>query len=134
MKRLCGWLALLVPFLMACATVSEQGRLDRFDEISRQFRWTLLDSDFRAATQFMDPILQDHTVDLIRYKDIKIVDYTITRARASDDNRRIEQDIELDYYLVDRNILKTPQSHRVWRYDPERKAWLLKSRLPRFDQ
>ena len=126
----------LIPILflgcIACASLSDQSRMDQFSETVHAYRRALLDSNFRAAAQFNDPAVPDAAVDYNAYKNIKLVEYKITKTDVADDNRRIEQDVELQYFLLNRSILKTSQTHQVWQFQPTAKAWKLKTGLPVF--
>ncbi len=126
----------LIPFLVigfiACASMSEQSRMIQFSETADAFRWALLDGNFRSAARFIDPQIQDSTHDFGQYQNVKIVEYKITQTDIRDNNSRIEQAVDLQYYFLNRNILKTTQMHQVWEYRSMDKRWLLKTELPVF--
>ena len=64
--------------------------------------------------------------------DIKVVEYRINQTDVSGSNQRIEQEIELHYYLLNRNILKTMQHRQVWQFQEAEKSWLLTTPMPVF--
>jgi hypothetical protein len=128
----------LIPFLclglFACAPFSEQHRLNQFNETAHAYRRALLDGNFQAAAQFINPAVRDAAVDYGPYKNIKVVEYKITHTDVADDKHRIEQDVELTYFLLNRNIVKSTQTHQRWQFQPMRKVWLLETKLPVFEQ
>jgi hypothetical protein len=133
MKNTRWLIPLLLLVIAACASMASRDRLDQFSQAAETFKWAVLDGDFRAAARFIDgdPGFQ-HSVDAGSYKNIKVVKYTASRVNVSDDRTRIEQDVDLEYFLLNRNILKTARTRQVWQYDQEQKAWTLKTKLPDF--
>ncbi len=134
MNKALWFVPLIALVLMACASVNEQQRVDRFNETARAYRWALLDSDFRAAAKFIDPKVPDNLVDQGIYNEVRIVDVTISNSETTHDGHRIEQDVELSYYLLNRSILKETRSRQVWQYDPAHKIWMLNTPLPIFER
>jgi hypothetical protein len=134
MKGICLLVLVTSLSLISCATISEHQREDRFEESAEAFRHAMLTSDFAAAIQFIDPAVRPRTTDLQRYKLVRIVDYRIINADVSDDHRKIEQDVALQYYWINISRLQSLQYHQVWSYDTADKIWLLQTDLPYFDQ
>lgn len=120
-----GTMALLV----SCAAISEKSRMDRFSDISENYKFALLRADYHLASNFVDPS-ERNTIDPNRMKEIKIVDYKPNRINLSEDKSQIKQDIELQYFLMGRNLLRSLQYQQVWQYQEESKMWLLKTDLP----
>lgn len=61
----------------------------------------------------------------------RLVRHKVTHVEVSDDKRSIEQDVEIQYFLLDRNLLKTMIDHQVWQYKDEGKVWMLQTGLPK---
>ncbi|MFZ1984441.1 MAG: hypothetical protein WAU91_08505 [Desulfatitalea sp.] len=103
--------------------------MDRFKDIADTYRFALLRADYRQASNLVDPS-ERKTLDLNHLKEIKIVDYNPTRITLSEDKSKITQEIELQYFLMSHNILRTAQYQQIWQYQEENKLWLLKTDLP----
>jgi hypothetical protein len=129
MNRLRFLLLGMIALLVSCATISEKSRMDRFSDISESYRFALLRADYRLASSFVDPP-ERNTIDPNHLKEIKIVDYKPNRVNLSEDKSQIKQDIELQYFLLGRNVLRSVQYQQVWQYQEIGNMWLLKTDLP----
>jgi hypothetical protein len=130
MKAAPLFIALLFLVVMACTTFAEKSRMESFNDTARIYRWALLNGDYKKAARYIDPEAKDNAATYDTYQNIKIVDYKVTDSSIADDHHRIEQEVELQYYLLDRNVLKTAQSRQVWQYQLEQKTWALETGLP----
>lgn len=106
----------------------------KFSEISKSYQRALEMSDYRVASKYVDPSSARTAADVRRFANIQIVKYTIANINVSEDKQSIEQDVELQYYLLDQNRLKTAIDHQVWRYKNEDKVWMLQTGLPSLNQ
>ena len=122
---------LLILLLIGCAG---KNRMYKFREISKSYQRELEMSDYRVASKYVDPSGDRPAADLRRYANIQIVKYTIANINVSGDKQSIEQDVELQYYLLHQNRLKTANDHQVWRYKEEDKVWMLQTGLPSLDR
>jgi hypothetical protein len=127
----CYHLILITILLtVSCAGMAGNRRVDEFSEIIKSYENALENSDYRQASRFVDPSKGRAPVDYKRYANIKIVRHKVTHVEVSDDKRSIEQDVEIQYFLLDRNLLRTMIDHQVWRYKDEGKVWMLQTGLP----
>lgn len=135
-----GYRALSIPLtfmllshllLIGCAG---KNRMYKFSEISKSYQRALEMSDYRVASKYVDPSSARTAADVRRFANIQIVKYTIANINVSEDKQSIEQDVELQYYLLDQNRLKTAIDHQVWRYKNEDKVWMLQTGLPSLNQ
>lgn len=129
MNRLRFLLLGTMALLVSCAAISEKSRMDRFSDISENYKFALLRADYYLASSFVDPS-ERNTIDPNQLKEIKIVDYKPNRVNLSEDKSQIKQDIELQYFQMGRNVLRSLQYRQVWQYQEEGKMWLLKTDLP----
>jgi hypothetical protein len=118
---------MLLLLLTGCAG---KNRIHKFSEISKSYQRALEMSDYRLASKYVDPSGGRPAPDVRRYANIQIVRYTIININVSEDKQSIEQDVELQYYLLDQNRLKTAKDQQVWRYKEEDKVWVLQTGLP----
>ena len=63
---------------------------------------------------------------------IKVTTYKSIHKELSDDGNEAKQTVEIKYYNIDHMIEKTIIDKQLWKYDPDKKTWRLKSRLPEF--
>jgi hypothetical protein len=125
----------LLVFIMmvvptGCAGIAGKGRMEKFSEIVSSYESALERSDYRKASTFVDRSVDGVLLDHNKFANVKIVRHKVTRVEVSDDKRSIEQDVEIQYFLLDRNVLKTMNDHQVWKYQAEDKIWLLQTGLP----
>lgn len=124
--------ALALLMILSCASLAGKNRLSQFEEVARRYKWSLESSEYQMAAKFMDPAVKRPAVDYDRYANIKIARYKITNIEVSDDRLSIEQDVEMHYFLLDRNVLKTIKDHQVWHYKDTDNVWMLQTGLPIF--
>ena len=128
-------LVLLIIFgLISCTTLSVKARMEKFGRIAEAYEFSLLNSDYLMAARFIEPSAQQEPFNESYYKNIKIVEYKITHMEVSDDRYRVTQDVELQYFLLNNNRLRTIRYHQLWRYNEAQAVWLLYSSLPKFRQ
>ena len=106
--------------------------MDQFSSTHKAYKWALESGNYRGAAKYVDPSISKRSVDMKRYANIKVSQYTITRAKVSDDRRSITQDVELQYFLLDQSIVKTMTDHQEWRYRETADTWFLQTGLPEF--
>lgn len=125
---------MIILALVSCATITQQGRMEKFERVSDGYEFSLLDADFRAAARLIHGSVTQPPFDEKHYRNIKIVEYNLTRTTVSSDLTEIEQDVELQYFLRNSNRLRTIRHHQVWRYHDAEKMWWLHTGLPLFRQ
>jgi hypothetical protein len=126
-------LALLAGSLVAgCATLAENSRMEKFSLIAKAYERALRMSDYSKAVKFLDPSASISTPDFDKMKNFKIVEYKPTQIDVSENKEEITQDVELQYFRLNSNILHTAHYAQTWRFQPEGKIWLLQTGLPDF--
>jgi hypothetical protein len=124
--------AFLTIFLLTgCAGLARKSRIEAFGQVAEGYEHALRFSDYNMAAKFLDPSAASVKPDLQALKNIKIVDYKITRIQVSEDKQQITQDVELQYFRINSNILHTARDSQIWRYDPADEVWRLHTGLPR---
>ena len=132
MHRIQITIPLLVLALISCATIAGKDRMEKFGRISEAYEFSLLDSDYRTAARFLHDSVKQAPLDEKHYKNIKIVEYKIAHMAVSADQLEITQDLELQYFLLNNNRLRSSRHHQVWRYNEAEQVWLLHTGLPEF--
>lgn len=130
MKKLVTLAILTCALLAGCAAMAEKSRLESYSQIVDAYEHALRMSDYNAAVQFLDPSASTARVDLNKMKDIKIVEYKVTRVDMSENSMEITQDVELQYFRLNSNILRTAHDPQIWRFQQEGNVWLLQTGLP----
>lgn len=92
-------------------------------------RW----GSFEQAESFIDPAYRaEHPLshlELERYKQIRITDYTDTAPIPVNENE-VRQTVEIGLVNVHTQEARSIVDHQVWKYSKEGKVWLLTSGLP----
>jgi hypothetical protein len=126
-------LVVLLILPIGCATLAERSRIEKFRLISESFERALRTSDYSTAAKYLDASATDTIPDLKRLRNFKIADYKVARFNVSEDKQEITQDVELQYFRLNGNILHSSRYLQTWRFHPEQEVWLLHTGLPRFD-
>jgi hypothetical protein len=123
---------LVILLAVGCATISEKNRLAKFDGIGKSYERAITDSDFETAGAFVDGETVHEEVDFDRYKNIKVVDYKVKQSTISEDKMEIHQTVEIEYYQLDRLVVRSLRHKQLWKYNADTGAWLLQTPLPEF--
>jgi hypothetical protein len=127
------WPIVFFSLLLSCASLAGRHRLAQFEDAAELYRRTLLFGDFALAARMVDSGGEESLKTEQHVKLLKITNYTSTHVDVSEDQRRILQDVNLEYYRLNTNRLRNIQYRQTWTYDEAQKVWLLKTELPRFD-
>jgi hypothetical protein len=126
------WPIVIFSLLLSCASLAGRQRLAQFEDAAELYRRTLLFGDFALAARMVDSGGEALKTEQ-HAKLLKITNYTSTPVDVSEDQRRILQDVNLEYYRLNTNRLRNIQYRQTWTYDETRKVWLLQTELPRLD-
>jgi hypothetical protein len=132
MKKTAVLLVLVLLSPIGCATLAERSRMEKFGLISESFERALRTSDYTAAVKYIDPSAADATPDLQKLRNFKIAEYKVTRVHVSEDRLTITQDVDLQYFRLNSNILHSTHYPQTWHFQPEEEIWLLQTGLPDF--
>lgn len=132
MNRSCFFIPLIVLMMIGCSTISENLRFGQFEKTSKAYENTLREALYETASQFMSPGADKEGTDFSRYKNIKVFEYAVKDVGLSEDKLEIHQTVEIQYFMLDRYILKTIQDKQLWKYDEKYEDWFLQTGLPDF--
>jgi hypothetical protein len=118
---------------MGCATISGQAKMEEYGRTMNSYETAMNLSDFNAACQFVDSSKMEIDNCLKRYDNIKLVSYEVTRYKISEDKTEVNQAVEVEYFFLDRYVVKKMQYTQKWQYKEEMKNWLLQAGPPLFE-
>jgi len=133
-KAVCGFV--LVLLLVACSShVQPTAKLAEMsrDDFMSAMRW----KTFKAAASLMLPELrQDFIKTFASLKDIDITDVRLEDLQVSDEGRRFETTVEIDYYLLPSVTVKTFRFDQTWLFmagdDTELQGFFITTPFPDF--
>lgn len=120
---------LVSPWLIMCASFSERGKLDSFEQTSKHYRLAMLMSAFERAKYLS---ASDFPKDPAELNNFHVVSYHLKNIKFSNDKSKAHQTVEIEYYRVDSMRQKVIRDKQEWNYKPESKKWVLTSGLPQF--
>lgn len=101
--------------LLGCSVLyppEKQGR-SALDDFVYALRW----QQFNAAAGFMKPELREDFLDQFKdLKDLTIVDVRLKETLLTDEGRRADTLIEMDYYLLPSATIKTFEIAQTWEH------------------
>ncbi len=126
-----GFALLALAMLSACGgnQVQREGTetMQRWETL---VRW----SEFDALIDFIHPdYLETNPVrqlDIDRLHQFRTSEYRVRQVLTTPDGQSVERVVRLRMYHVHTAQKRVVDHREVWRYDPERRAWLLHSGLP----
>lgn len=125
-------LMILILLPAGCATLADKSRMERFGLISESFERALRTSDYTGAAKYIDPSAAVPKPDFQKLRDFRIVEYKVTRINVSEDKQKITQEVELQYFRLNGNILHRTLYSQTWRFLPDEEVWMLQTGLPEF--
>jgi len=111
---------------------------DKLDEMSRDdFNSALRWKKFQVAASLMKPeYREDFLTTFNSLKDLNIVDVRLVDLKNSQEDRRFETTIEMDYYILPSITLKTFRFKQAWVFfdgeDPALQGFLIVTPFPEF--
>ena len=126
-----------IILLFGCARIGdmtkEYGKLEDFDVTSRAYSHHIRWSEWDDAAIFLKSTKEDTDLpDPELMKMIKVTDYTIKKTAVSEDQTKVVQIVEVQYYRNDRMVVQTIREKELWVWDTEKKKWELSTGLPKF--
>ena len=131
MKRAALMLSLAAITLAACTPNQvEKTRGETFKQYETIIRW----SQWDAAVDYISPeYLKEHPItrlELDRLRLFKVTSYTLRSAGVFDEGMTARQVVEIKMFNSRQAVERTILDEQEWRYNEERKRWLLHSGLP----
>ncbi|MBT8048525.1 MAG: hypothetical protein HKN57_07770 [Xanthomonadales bacterium] len=117
--------------LAACTSnPADKSRGEAFKQYETIIRW----SQWDAAADFISPEYQlEHPItrlDMDRLRLFRVTSYTIRSTGVFDEGMTARQTVEIKMFNSQQAVERTIIDQQEWRYDEERKRWLLHSGLP----
>jgi hypothetical protein len=107
--------------------------MQHFNETEAQYRAALLRSDLASAERMLDPDRAGESrMDRDEMKLVQVIRYDVKETAVSKDKLAVSQIVEIQYYRHDRPVQKTAREQQEWRWDEEKRVWLLHSGFPQF--
>ncbi len=124
-------LGLTVLTLVACTSNPvEKSRSETFKQYETIIRW----SQWDAAADFVSPEYQlEHPIsrlEMDRLRLFRVTSYTLRSSGIFDEGMTARQTVEIKMFNSQQAVERTVIDNQEWRYDEERKRWLLHSGLP----
>jgi hypothetical protein len=124
-------LALVIFSLASCSSNQvDKSRGEAFKQYETIIRW----SQWDAAADFISPdYIAEHPIsrlDLDRLRLFRVTAYTLRSAGVYDEGMTARQVVEIKMFNKQQAVERTIIDEQEWRYDEERKRWLLHSGLP----
>jgi len=137
-KMLCCFV--LVLMLTACGIHQQysQKQTAKLAELTQEdFKDAMVWKKFDAAASLMLPEHRKEFLKTFRpLKDIQITDFKTIYLQPSDENRRYDATIEIEYYLLPSVTVKTFSFDQTWVYfdgdDPTQQGFLITTSFPDF--
>lgn len=133
MKKLILAMAIVSYLLMGCAKIAGQGKMEEFGRTMDSYETAMQLSDFHAACQNVDSTVMGRDECLQRYKNLKVVRYNVLAVNISDDKSEVKLAVEVQYFFLDRYVVKKIQFDQTWQYKEALKRWYLKTGPPVFN-
>ena len=117
--------------LIACSSnPAEKSRGEAFKQYETIIRW----SQWDAAADFISPEYQEEhpitRLEMDRLRLFRVTSYTLRATGVFDEGMTARQTVEIKMFNSQQAVERTVIDEQEWRYDEERKRWLLHSGLP----
>ena len=122
-----------VMLILGCASMKTGEKMSQFDETSRAYIRAIRWGDYEGAYTFKK--LTDREVvlpDFEDYRSVKVTNYKVKQTIISEDQSKIIQIVDFQYYRLTDVTVKTLIDRQKWEYDEEQGRWFLQSDLPAF--
>lgn len=122
---------LCVLALVACtANPTEKSRSEAFKQYETIIRW----SQWDAAADFISLEYQEEhpitRLEMDRLRLFRVTSYTLRSTGVFDEGMTARQTVEIKMFNSQQAVERTVIDEQEWRYNEERKRWLLHSGLP----
>jgi hypothetical protein len=133
MKNLIVAIAVFICLPLGCAAISEHAKMEAYGRTMDSYGTAIRLSDFNAVCQYVDPAAMGRNDCLKRYENMKIVSYDVLGVTVAKDKREVTQAVNVEYYFLDRYVVKKIGYEQTWRYREEIQNWLLQTGPPNFE-
>jgi tryptophan synthase beta subunit len=122
-----------VMLILGCASMKTGEKMSQFDETSRAYIRAIRWGDYEGAYAFKKLTDREGVLpDFEDYRAVKVTNYKVKQTIISEDQTKIIQIVDFQYYRLTDVTVKTLIDRQKWEYDEEQGRWLLQSNLPAF--
>ena len=122
-----------VMLVLGCASMQTGEKMSQFDETSRAYLRAIRWGEYEAAFSFKKLTARDEELpDFENYRTVKVTDYKVKQTIIAEDQSRIIQIVDFQYYRMKDVTVKNLIDRQKWEYDKEQEKWFLQSDLPAF--
>jgi hypothetical protein len=125
-------LAVLLCLSTGCAIMADKGIMEEYGSTMDTYETAMQMSDFNTICQNIDPAVMSRTQCMQRFDNLKIVSYDVFAVNVAKDQRQVDMAVEVQYFFLDRYVVKKLQFDQTWRYSEELKRWMLTEGPPEF--
>lgn len=133
MKNLIIGMAVLFYLPLGCAALQEQKKMKDYNLTMDSYETAMQLSDFNAACRYVDPAELGRKDCLAQYENLKLVSYEVLGVNVAANKKEVAQTVEVEYFIIDRVVLKKIQYEQLWRYKEDLEQWQLHLSPLRFD-
>ena len=122
-----------VMLVLGCASMQAGEKMSQFDETSRAYLRAIRWGEYEAAFSFKKLTARNEELpDFENYRTVKVTDYKVKQTIISEDQSKIIQIVDFQYYRTKDVTVKNLIDRQKWEYDKEQEKWFLQSDLPAF--
>ena len=122
-----------VLLILGCASMETGEKMSQFDETSRAYLRAIRWGEFEAAFAFKKRTASNEELpDFEGYRTVKVTNYKVKQTIMSEDQSRIIQIVDFQYYRTKDVTVKNLIDRQKWEYDNDQEKWFLQSDLPDF--
>ena len=122
-----------VMMVLGCASMQTGEKMSQFDETSRAYLRAIRWGEYEAAFAFKKLAARNEELpDFENYRTVKVTDYKVKQTIIAEDQSRIIQIVDFQYYRMKDVTVKNLIDRQKWEYDKEQEKWFLQSDLPAF--
>ncbi|MGD8991640.1 MAG: hypothetical protein PVI00_09335 [Desulfobacterales bacterium] len=124
---------LSVLLILGCASMKSGEKMSQFDETSRAYLRAMRWGEYEAAFAFKKLTARETEMpNFENYRTVKVTNYKVKQTIISEDQSKIIQIVDFQYYRMKDVTVKTLIDRQKWEYDPKLEKWFLQSKLPAF--
>ncbi len=120
-------LALLIP---ACSSMSNMSKMQKLEDSLRAYEGAIRWNEFAVADEFGGN--DQPAPSLAQLDNIKVTAYKVKTSKSSKEKLEANQTVVVRYYDLNGMTEQSTVHKQHWRYDEDKKRWLVSPSLPSF--
>lgn len=121
-------LIVLAVALVTVGCVATLGKKQKLEDTLRVYEGAIRWGEYELANSFG----AQPATDLAGLQNIKVTGYQVQYSNISEDAQEAKQTVLIQYYDTQTMRQETIIHNQQWRYDEDRKRWLVQPNLPGF--